>query len=64
MKKSAVSVFVAECHAGVISRSDLEEDTFLFSYDADCTDEHAVSRPCPSFRINMIPWGLFTPSLK
>lgn len=47
MKKSAVSVFVAECHSGVISRSDLEEDTFLFSYDADCTDEHAVSLTMP-----------------
>jgi serine/threonine-protein kinase HipA len=47
MRRNAVSVFVAGCRSGVISRSDFEEDTFLFSYDVDCADERAVSLTMP-----------------
>lgn len=47
MKRKAVSVFVAGQHCGAISRSDLEEDTFLFSYDSDCLDEQGVSLTMP-----------------
>lgn len=47
MKKDGASVFVDQVHSGTISRSDLEMDTFLFSYEARCADEHAVSLTMP-----------------
>lgn len=47
MKRDGVSVFVDQIHSGTIFRSDIELDTFLFSYDAECVDEHAVSLTMP-----------------
>ena len=47
MNRNAVSVFVDGLHSGSISRSDLEEDTFLFSYDPGCLEECAVSLTMP-----------------
>ncbi|MBF0407856.1 MAG: type II toxin-antitoxin system HipA family toxin [Candidatus Riflebacteria bacterium] len=47
MKRSSVNVFVSGARAGIISRSGLEDDTFLFSYDGDCPESHAVSLTMP-----------------
>jgi serine/threonine-protein kinase HipA len=43
----ALSVFASGSHCGVLSRSALEEQTFLFTYDAACADRHAVSLTMP-----------------
>lgn len=42
-----LSVFASGSHCGVLSRSALEEQTFLFTYDASCADHHAVSLTMP-----------------
>jgi serine/threonine-protein kinase HipA len=47
MTRNAVSAFVAGQLSGVISRSDLMEDTYLFTYDPDCSDDCAVSLTMP-----------------
>ena len=47
MKRNGLSVFADGVHAGTLARSDLTDDTFLFAYDAKCTDEHAVSLTMP-----------------
>jgi serine/threonine-protein kinase HipA len=43
----ALSVFASGSHCGVQSRSALEEQTYLFTYDAACADRHAVSLTMP-----------------
>ena len=47
MKKYGVNVFVAGDVAGVLTRSDLDDDTFLFGYREHCPDDHAVSLTMP-----------------
>lgn len=47
MKRNAVNVFVAGKKAGAISRSDLEDDLFLFSYDSGCRENEVVSLTMP-----------------
>ena len=47
MDDRALSVFAAGSHCGVLSRSAVEEQTFLFGYDAGCADHHAVSLTMP-----------------
>lgn len=47
MIKKAVSVFVAGKTSGVISRSDMDDDGYLFTYDPQCPDEGAVSLTMP-----------------
>lgn len=47
MKNHALSVFASGSHCGVLSRSAVEEQTFLFTYDAACAGHHAVSLTMP-----------------
>jgi serine/threonine-protein kinase HipA len=47
MRRRGVSVFVDRRHAGALTRSDLEPDTYLFSYGSDCAPERAVSLTMP-----------------
>ncbi|GBG02270.1 hypothetical protein AZSI13_15970 [Azospira sp. I13] len=47
MKRSGVNVYVGQDHAGLLSRSDLEADTFLFAYCPGCREENAVSLTMP-----------------
>jgi serine/threonine-protein kinase HipA len=47
VEKYALSVFLSGGHCGVLSRSAVEEQTFLFTYDKDCADHHAVSLTMP-----------------
>ena len=47
MKRNGLSVFADGVHAGTLARSDLAADIFLFAYDAECKDEHAVSLTMP-----------------
>jgi serine/threonine-protein kinase HipA len=43
----ALSVFASGSHCGLLSRSVVEEQTFLFTYDRACADHHAVSLTMP-----------------
>jgi serine/threonine-protein kinase HipA len=43
----ALSVFAAGSHCGLLSRSAIEEQTFLFTYDRACPGQHAVSLTMP-----------------
>lgn len=47
MKRGGLSVFADAVHAGTLSRSDREAETFLFAYDVGCRDEQAVSLTMP-----------------
>ena len=47
MNRSSVNVFVSGTRAGTIARSELEDDTFLFSYAGNCPETHAVSLTMP-----------------
>ena len=47
MDNRALSVFASGSHCGVLTRSAVEEQTFLFGYDAGCADHHAVSLTMP-----------------
>lgn len=47
MKNHALSVFASGSHCGVLSRSAVEEQTFLFTYDAACAGQYAVSLTMP-----------------
>lgn len=47
MENHALSVFVSGTHCGLLSRSAIEEQTFLFTYDAACAGQHAVSLTMP-----------------
>lgn len=47
MTRRAVNVFVSGDFSGVITRSDVEQDTFLFTYDPACPPERAVSLTMP-----------------
>jgi serine/threonine-protein kinase HipA len=50
LAKSALEVFSSGQRAGQLDRSDLDADTFLFNYAADCNAEHAVSLTMPVVR--------------
>lgn len=47
MKKPPLNVFAGRSHVGAITRSDVEEDTFLFGYHAGTPAENAVSLTMP-----------------
>lgn len=47
MKKSALNVFANAARAGKLDRSELEEDTILFSYRDECPRDLAVSLTMP-----------------
>jgi serine/threonine-protein kinase HipA len=47
VRKSPLNVFVSDTRVGRLTRSDREEDTILFTYDEDCSDENAVSLTMP-----------------
>lgn len=47
MKKPALNVFVGKQVVGSLTRSDVEEDTFLFGYRTRTASEHAVSLTMP-----------------
>lgn len=47
MPKNGVKVFVDQRLAGMISRSDVDADTYLFGYEVGCDDQHAVSLTMP-----------------
>lgn len=47
MRRSAVNVFVMGNFAGAITRSDIEYDTFLFTYDSMCPKDGGVSLTMP-----------------
>ncbi|MDB5760641.1 MAG: hypothetical protein JWM30_3930 [Burkholderia sp.] len=47
MENHALSVFVSGTHCGLLSRSAIEEQTFLFTYDSACAGQHAVSLTMP-----------------
>jgi serine/threonine-protein kinase HipA len=47
VEKHALSVYASGGHCGVLSRSAVEEQTFLFTYDRDCADHRAVSLTMP-----------------
>ena len=47
MANRALSVFASGSHCGLLARSAVEEQTFLFTYDAACADHRAVSLTMP-----------------
>lgn len=47
MENRALSVFVSGTRCGLLSRSAIEDQTFLFTYDAGCAAQHAVSLTMP-----------------
>ena len=47
MRKYGVNVFVAGELSGILTRSDLEENSFLFAYQKQCSVENAVSLTMP-----------------
>ncbi|MFZ2956353.1 MAG: hypothetical protein WA705_05640 [Candidatus Ozemobacteraceae bacterium] len=47
MKRITVNVFVSCKLAGAISRSELEDDIFLFSYNPKCMENDVVSLTMP-----------------
>ena len=47
MKNHALSVFVSGAHCGLLTRSDIEQQTYLFGYDPACPDQAAVSLTMP-----------------
>jgi serine/threonine-protein kinase HipA len=47
---STLEVFAAGQLAGLLARSDVDEDTFLFNYATGCRAEHAVSLTMPVVR--------------
>ncbi len=48
--KTALDVFASAARPGVLARSDLEADSFLFTYAANCRPEDAVSLTMPVIR--------------
>lgn len=47
MENHALSVFVSGAPCGLLSRSAIEDQTFLFTYGAACAGHHAVSLTMP-----------------
>ena len=47
MKNQALSVFVQGAHCGLLTRSDVEQQSYLFGYDPACPDQAAVSLTMP-----------------
>ena len=47
MKNHALSVLVSGARCGLLTRSDIEQQTYLFGYDPACPDQAAVSLTMP-----------------
>jgi serine/threonine-protein kinase HipA len=47
VKNQALSVFVSGAHCGLLTRSGIEQQTYLFGYDPACPDQDAVSLTMP-----------------
>ncbi|WP_159077460.1 type II toxin-antitoxin system HipA family toxin [Polynucleobacter rarus] len=61
MQKNEISVFASNTLAGDIIRSDMEEDTFLFTYERECKSNFAVSLSMPVARAPYDSMGTIHP---